>query len=130
MMHLTVCGMVFNLSVSMMDTFKHWVMISKHIQHLAIVSLKYFFDIDYTHCRDAFTMFFLVAGFIRHAARRLGAEFRASLIMVDEDAAMINAELLALWQQLKNHIAYISPVIMAQLKANIFQNELLRWREK
>ena len=64
-------------------------MITKHIGHLAIESLKYFFNIDHGACYHAFTTFLVMAGFIKLFLNRIMFVLHTELLTVKEDLLTI-----------------------------------------
>ena len=65
----------------------------KHIGHLIMVSLKYFFDIDHSICHSAFITVLIVMSVARLFFSRLLSLFHDGLLVVKEDLAGLRQQL-------------------------------------
>lgn len=67
-------------------------MYKKHIGHFIMVSLKYFFDFDYSFCSHAVLIVLVIAGIIKLFAVQTASIFYEGVLTVKEDALMIKEE--------------------------------------
>lgn len=66
-------------------------MYKKHIEHFITVSLKYFFDFDYTILSNATLIVLVVAGSCRFLFCRMAEEFQDGLATVQKDVSTLKA---------------------------------------
>ena len=71
-------------------------MYKKHIGHLIMVSMKYFFDLDYSLCHQLFMRFLLVPFIFRMLTENIGAHVQDSLLTVRQDISNVRRNILSL----------------------------------
>ena len=77
-------------------------MFKKHIEHLVIVSLKYFFDIDYTFYSHVWVTLLAISALLKICMIHAADNFSDGLLTVKEDAINIKNELIFLKQNWDN----------------------------
>ncbi len=107
------------------------VMFRKHAGHFAMVSLKYFFDLDPGFSNHILVIALLLAGFFRLFVIKVSDNVHEGLLTVKEDTQEIAAEILMLKKRWGN-----SPVREAlvnnirSFKDNLFEIDVRNWRLK
>lgn len=74
----------------------------KYLQHIAIVALKYFFDLDYSTFVHSFAMFFVVFGFIKLIGYWLAEEFQGGIETVKYDFATLKVQATQFTERLQS----------------------------
>jgi len=91
-------------------------MYKKKLGHFAMVSLKYFFDFDYTLCHSAYMMIMMVPFMSRMLISAAAHHIHDGLLTVQEDVTAIKASLAAhrqeweqggMWQSVENNFRVI-----------------------
>ncbi len=100
-------------------------MYKKHLGHFVMVSLKYFFDFDYTFCRHAYMIVLMIPFMFRMLFTTVTGYLYDGLITVKEDSLMIKNNIIAYKQHWDNSGMRVALVNNARsLKNNIFEKSL------